>query len=105
MKKHFCSNVLRIFLYFYQKLSEEISNASKGSTSGEFHLFAPSSTTYVKQFYQRSSDYNDTGGGAIYANASFTAGFINVIPAITEIDFKMDSGNIDAGTIYMYGIS
>ena len=88
----------------YQKLSEEISNASKGSTSGEFHLFAPSSTTYVKQFYQRSNDYNDTGGGAIYSNESFTAGYINVTGAITEVSFKMDSGNIDAGTIKLYGV-
>ncbi len=87
----------------YQKLSEEISNASKGSTSGEFHLFSPSSTTYVKHFYQKSDDYNDTGSG-IYDNASFTAGYINVTAAITEIDFKMDTGNINAGTIYLYGV-
>ena len=89
----------------YQMLSEEISSANKGSTSGEFHLFAPSSTTYVKQFYQQSSDYNDTGGGAIFSNASFTAGYINVTAAITEIDFKMDTGNIDDGTIALYGIN
>ena len=89
----------------YQKLSEEISNVSKGCTSGEFHLFAPSSTTYVKQFYQKSNEYNDTGGGSIYSNASYTAGYINVTAAITEIDFKMDTGNIAAGTIKLYGVS
>ena len=88
----------------YQKLSEEISNASKGSTSGEFKLFAPSSTASVKHFYQRSDDYNDTGSG-IYDNSSFTAGYINVTDAITEIDFKMDTGNINAGTIYLYGVN
>ena len=89
----------------YQKLSEEISNVSKGCTSGEFHLFTPSNTTYLKRFYQKSHEYNDTGGGSIYSNASYTAGYINVTAAITEIDFKMDTGNIDKGTIYMYGIS
>ena len=89
----------------YQKLSEEISNVSKGCTSGEFHLFTPSNTTYLKRFYQKSHEYNDTGGGSIYSNASYTAGYINVTAAITEIDFKMDTGNIAAGTIKLYGVS
>ena len=33
----------------------------------------------------------------------FPAGFINTTSAITEIDFKMASGNMD-GTIKMYGV-
>ena len=88
----------------YQMISEEIANDNDSGTSGEFHLFAPSSTIYVKHFYQQSSDYNDTGSGAIFSNASFTAGYTNVTAAITEIDFKMDTGNIDDGTIALYGI-
>ena len=32
------------------------------------------------------------------------AGYINTTAAITQISFKMESGNIDAGTIKMFGV-
>jgi hypothetical protein len=34
----------------------------------------------------------------------FVAGYFNVTGAIDEVSFKMSSGNIDAGTIKMYGV-
>ena len=34
----------------------------------------------------------------------FMAGYINTTTAITRVQFKMASGNIDAGTIKMYGV-
>ena len=80
-------------------------NSSLGSDndqnlSGFLHLFDPSSTTFVKHFicqteYTSSSDYqiND-----------FISGYFNTASAIDEIQFKMSSGNIDAGTIKMYGV-
>ena len=33
------------------------------------------------------------------------AGYFNTTSAIDEIQFKMSSGNIDAGTITLYGIN
>ena len=39
-----------------------------------------------------------------YSIDNHTAGYINTTSAIDEIDFKFASGNIDAGTIYMYGV-
>ena len=33
-----------------------------------------------------------------------TAGYFNTTSAIDEVQFKMNSGNIDAGTIKLYGI-
>ena len=33
-----------------------------------------------------------------------TEGYINTTTAITRIRFKFGSGNIDAGTIKMYGV-
>ena len=39
----------------YQTISFYLDEASDASGSGILHLFAPSSTTYVKQFYSRSS--------------------------------------------------
>ena len=35
---------------------------------------------------------------------NFIAGYINTTAAITQIDFKFNSGNIDAGKIKMYGV-
>ena len=40
-----------------QVIAENIGNGGDESASGELHLFNPSSTTYVKHFYGRSSMY------------------------------------------------
>ena len=42
---------------------------------------------------------NDNG-----TNQRFVSGYVNTTTAITRIRFKADSGNIDSGTIKMYGI-
>ena len=42
--------------------------------------------------------------GAVGAIHSFVAGYFNTTSAIDEIDFKFSSGNIDSGTIDMYGV-
>ena len=34
----------------------------------------------------------------------YIAGYFNTASAIDEIQFKMSSGNVDAGTIKLYGI-
>ena len=69
------------------------------AASGELHLFNPSSTTYIKNFIHRGAVY----GEADFAQDDFISGYFNVTAAITQIQFKMSSGNIDAGTIKMYG--
>ena len=38
------------------------------------------------------------------SNQRRQAGYINTTNAINAIQFKMSSGNIDAGTIKLYGI-
>ena len=75
-------------------------NGNDESLSGVLTLYAPSSTTYVKHFTARGSGY-------AYPNAASdfnVAGYINTTAAIDEISFAMESGNIDAGTIHMYGV-
>jgi len=67
---------------------------------GELHLFSPSSTSKVKHFYCTAN----TMVGSTQCEV-FTSGYINTTSAIDEIDFKMSSGNIDAGTIYLFGVS
>ena len=36
---------------------------------------------------------------------TFVAGYMNTTSAVDAIQFKMSSGNIDAGTIKLYGVS
>ena len=84
----------------YQYLGEQVGNGNDESISGELYCFGLSSSTYVKHFIARTCVY-------YYANSpidNFIAGYFNVTTAIDEISFKFTSGNIDSGTIKMYGI-
>jgi hypothetical protein len=70
--------------------------------SGYLHLFNPSSTTYVKHFI--ASVQANVAGTSNYSWISNTAGYGNTTSAVNAIIFRASSGNIDAGTIKMYGI-
>ena len=88
-----------------QSTSDQIINYglktdNDASTSGTLTLFNPSSTTYVKHFIS-SSKCNNASDFAINA---IVAGYGNTTSAVNAIRFQMSSGNIDAGTIYLYGI-
>ena len=83
----------------YQTLSRELGNGADESTAGVLHLFNPSNTTYVTNFYSRFSGYVHDDA----AKGSYVAGYFNVTGAIDEISFKMDSGNFD-GKIKMWGV-
>ena len=69
--------------------------------SGEMWLFSPSSTTYVKHYMSRVNNYH----AADYSFDVYKAGYCNVTAAIDAVQFKMGSGNIDSGTIKLYGIA
>ena len=85
----------------YQTIARYTGNNNDQSCSGILTLYAPSSTTYVKHFTAMVSNitFDD------YARSNFTAGYINDTTAIDNISFKFDGGNIDAGTIKMFGVS
>ena len=84
----------------FQVLSYATGNDNDQSCSGTLHLFNPSSTTFVKQFISKVSNC----GRNDHARVEYVAGYFNTTSAIDEIQFKFDSGNIDAGTIKLYGI-
>ena len=69
--------------------------------SCEMWLFSPSSTTYVKHYMSRVNNYH----AADYSFDVYKSGYCNVTAAIDAVQFKMGSGNIDAGTIKLYGIA
>ena len=83
----------------FQKLQTNSGTDNDQSCSGEMFLFNPSSTTFVKHFIGRT--INDPSG---YAQDEYTAGYFNTTSAINAVQFKMGSGNIDAGDICLYGI-
>ena len=87
----------------FQRLTNSLTADDDGSASGILHLFNPSQTTFVKHFISRSSGM--VAGGANYAWDELIAGYCNTTTAIDGVQFKMSSGNIDAGTITLYGIN
>ena len=84
----------------YQRLFNGVGNDNDSSLIGTLHLFDPSNTTFVKHFMARV-------GGHRHSSATldtYIAGYFNTTAAITALNFQMSGGNIDAGTIKMYGI-
>jgi len=85
----------------FQRLTEALSNGDTASMSGYLHLFNPSSDTFVKHFIYVDSEF----GNDNFAVNSFVAGYGNTQNAVNAIQFKFDTGNIDAGDICLYGIA
>jgi hypothetical protein len=85
----------------FQELEQQLGNGNDESCSGHLHLFNPSSTTFVKHFIARVNAYQ----GENYTVDNYTAGYANTTSAVNAVQFKMSSGNIDAGDICLYGIN
>ena len=85
----------------YQGLTGSVGDDNDSSCSGFLHLFSPSDTTFVKHFI--SNVQNMIGNAS--SRQDFIAGYGNTTSAINAIDFKFASGNIDAGTIDLYGVN
>ena len=85
----------------FQPIAKAIGNGNDESCSGELYLFDPSDTTFVKHFFGRTVGYN----GGDEAQDNYYQGYFNTTAAITALQFKAESGNIDAGVIKLYGIS
>jgi len=82
-------------------IAQRVGNDNDQSISGSLQLFNPSSTTFVKHFISRTSTYN---ADDILFDVH-TAGYFNTTSAIDAVQFKLASGNIDAGDICLYGIA
>lgn len=87
----------------FQTLNRGIANDNEHCVTGILHLFDPSSTTFVKHFIART--HGAQNGSPDAALSGFIAGYCNTTTAIDGIQFKFASGNIDAGTFKLYGVS
>ena len=84
----------------FQKLTAPIGNGNDESFSGQISIYSPSNTTFVKHFIARCNTYQENDA----THDQYTAGYMNTTSAINAVQFKMSSGNIDAGVIKLYGI-
>ena len=84
----------------FQNVLSIIGNGNDECASGELFLFNPSSTTFVKLFIARGNVYLNSN----YTRDEYLGGYFNTTSAIDAIQFKMASGNIDTGTVKLYGI-
>ena len=84
-----------------QILTNNIGADNDQSAVGTLTLYNPSSTTFVKHF---TANINTFHGTSQTVN-SFVGGYGNTTSAIDAVIFRMNSGNIDAGDICLYGIA
>ena len=77
-----------------------IGNDNDQCKVGNLTIYNPSSSVFVKHFICVSNNYVLSD----YSQNDFIAGYFNTTTALTRFQFKMSSGNIDAGTIKMYGV-
>ena len=84
-----------------QPLGLSFSSDNDAGGAGYMHRFEPSNTTFVKHFISVAGGF--TNGD--YYNTSYVSGFCNTTSAVDAVQFSMASGNIDAGTIFLHGLT
>ena len=85
----------------FQDLAQELGTDNDQSAAGTLTIFNPSSTTFTKHFI---ANFQNTISSDHSMN-TLTAGYFNTATALNKVQFKMSSGNIDAGDICLYGIA
>ena len=83
----------------FQPILQALGTDNDSSGSGVLHLFEPSSDTFVKHFISATQRMDNAT-----SNNFLTAGYCNTTSPINAVQFTMASGNIDAGTISLYGV-
>ena len=84
----------------FEFLAGGIGNGNDECGSGTLHLFDPSSSTFVKHFLAKTQCTEASN----YTEHRFQAGYFNTTTAITRVRFKFASGEIQGGTIGMFGV-
>ncbi len=84
----------------FQDLGRSLGNDNDQCLVGQLHLFDPSNSSHVTHFMAVINEAGSTNQTV----QRHVSGYVNTTTAITRIRFKADSGNIDSGTIKLYGI-
>jgi len=85
----------------FQHFGVDVGTDNDQCSCGFLHVFDPSNTTFVKHFMgtMQQAHQNDL------SLVGYVGGYFNTTTAITRFRFKASSGNVDAGTIKLYGVS
>ena len=75
-------------------------NAADEVVCGYLHLYNPADTTFLKHFISNANTKHQSD----YSINSTVSGYFNTTSAINAIQFKLDQGNMDTGTIKLYGV-
>tara|TARA_R110000744_G_scaffold131192_1_gene239242 strand:+ start:149 stop:772 length:624 start_codon:yes stop_codon:yes gene_type:complete len=84
----------------FQIIADAVGNGNDECASGELFLYSPSSTTFIKHFMSNVNGYRSTD----WSVNVFASGYANTTSAVDAVQFKFSSGNIDLGSIKLYGI-
>jgi hypothetical protein len=84
-----------------QAMMQGIKGDNDSSGAGYMYLFNPGSTTFVKHFLCTNTLMQDN----TLTQNTYIGGYGNTTSAVDAIQFSVNSGNIDAGTITLYGIN
>ena len=83
-----------------QEIGSSLGNSAHDSISGYLSIFNAGSTTFQKSFFIVA---DETHGGNIQI-MSFVSGYVRTTDALTGIRFQMSSGNLDSGSIQLFGV-
>tara|TARA_B100000519_G_C14108918_1_gene374787 strand:+ start:11 stop:601 length:591 start_codon:yes stop_codon:yes gene_type:complete len=83
-----------------QEIGSSLGNSAHDSISGYMSIFNAGSTTFQKSFFIVA---DETHGGNIQI-MSFVSGYVRTTDALTGIRFQMSSGNLDSGSIQLFGV-
>ena len=84
-----------------QNLNYNLGNGADSNLNGWMHIYGLGDTTFAKQFMAAVSwQYANT-----YSIQAYTAGYGNTTSAVDAVQFKLTSGEIQGGSISLYGIT
>ena len=78
----------------------KIGNGNEDSGSGYMYVYAPGDTTFKKRFFSKSNSHPGWGN-----ETWFNSGFLETASAVDGVIFKFASGEIQGGSISLYGIT
>ncbi len=83
-------------------ISADTGSNNDDGVSGIMRLYNPSSTTFVKHYVIQT--VTSSGDGTQYSYNVLGAGYINTTSAVNNIKFDFHSGEIQGGTIDLFGV-
>ena len=86
-----------------QIIVQELGNYADESASGYLRLYNPASTTFVKHYIGVTNYYQNFGKTGTFG--VHYVGYCNTTSAVDAVRFQMSSGNIDAGSIFLHGLT